>query len=189
VEDGDPKDVVHGVIWCQVASRFAHDVSDLQLVVEFLGDIWVRNDLVMAKHGGRCALEVAGALVYGADRLGFGNIFEVVFNVRSKSQAVSNHRWVDGGAPLHVNNRSRRIIGGCQRIMCDVQERVSNGDRIGQACRKGVQSKLAGSFCGGTAALQDQCICSSKVDDAVIFWFDSYGAQLFSVRGGYGNSS
>src|SRR5699024_2245765 len=106
VEDGDSKDVVHGVIRRQVASRFAHDVSDLQLVVEFLGDIWVRNDLVMPKYGGRRALKVAGAFVYGADRLGFRNIFEVVFDVRSKGQAVSNHRWVDGGAPLHVSDRS-----------------------------------------------------------------------------------
>src|SRR5699024_7015381 len=94
VKDCDPKDVVHGFIWRQVATRFAHDVSNLQFVVEFLGNIWIRNDLVMAKHSGRRALKVAGALVYGANRLGFRNILEIIFNVRSKGQAVSNHRWI-----------------------------------------------------------------------------------------------
>src|SRR5699024_330013 len=130
----------------------------------------------MTKHGGRRALEVAGALVDGTNRLSFRNVFEIVFNVRSKGQAVSNYWRIDGGAPLYVSNRSRRVIGGCQRVMGDIQKRVANGDRIGQAGRKDTQGKLAGSFRGGTAALQRQRIRSGKVDDSVMFWFDSYGA-------------
>ena len=113
------------VVGSEVAPGFAHDVADLELVVELLGNARIRHFLVVAVDCRVIALEEPGTLIYLTNGLVVHHVLEVVLNVSAEGETVANDGRIDRGAPGDITNRDRGVVGRGQRLVGPSEECVA----------------------------------------------------------------